>query len=365
MICSVDSYGGRQRRPSPTAPLGAAVPACAEGSVSIGHHDTVRELTASVVLCTYTDRRWHVLVEALASVLAQRPAPHEVLLVIDHDEELLWRARRELRSVRVVPNQREPGLSGARNTGVEHASGDVVVFLDDDAIPHPGWLDALVDALDRDDVVGAGGPVIPRWATAKPPWFPEEFLWVVGCSYRGAPEERGPIRNPIGANMSFRRSACLDVGGFAVRLGRVGSTPLGCEETELAIRLRASRPDTAIIHVPSARVEHLVTAERVRFRYFWTRCWGEGLSKALVTTSVGTDAGLESERRYVARTLWRGVKRALRDATHGDGWGVARAGAIVVGLAITTAGFVRGRIVRAGQRAAMGPPSRQDGAATR
>ncbi len=121
MICSVDSYRGRQRRPSPTAPLGAAVPACAEGSVSIGHDDTVRELTASVVLCTYTDRRWHVLVEALASVLAQRPAPHEVLLVIDHDEELLWRARRELPSVRVVPNRREPGLSGARNTGVEHA----------------------------------------------------------------------------------------------------------------------------------------------------------------------------------------------------------------------------------------------------
>ncbi len=149
------------------------------------------------------------------------------------------------------------------------------MFLDDDAIPHPGWLDALVDALDRDDVVGAGGPVIPRWATAKPPWFPEEFLWVVGCSYCGSPEERGPIRNPIGANMSFRRSACLDVGGFAVRLGRVGSTPLGCEETELAIRVRASRPDTAILHVPSARVEHLVTAERVRFRYFSTRCWGD------------------------------------------------------------------------------------------
>jgi GT2 family glycosyltransferase len=300
----------------------------------------------SVIICAYTDRRWPVLVEAVASALAQRPAPREVVLVIDHNDALLARAGAEFPDVVVVANAEGQGLSGARNTGVARAAGDVVAFLDDDAIARPGWLAALTEAYADAGVIGTGGVAVPRWETRRPAWFPDEFLWVVGCTYRGLPEKAAPIRNPIGANMAFRRAACTEAGGFSHGIGRVGKTPLGCEETELSIRVRAGNEGATILQVPSAAVDHLVTAERVRWAYFRSRCWAEGLSKALVTDSVGHDAGLSSERTYATRTLPVGVLRGLRDALRGDLSGLGRAAAIVAGLAITTAGFVRGTIAR-------------------
>jgi glycosyltransferase involved in cell wall biosynthesis len=306
--------------------------------------------SVSVIICAYADRRWPVLVDAVGSALAQRPAPLEVVLVIDHNDALLARAGARFLDdelVVVVANAQRQGLSGARNTGLATARGDVVAFLDDDAIARPGWLASLTAAYASDaGVVGTGGVALPRWETGKPDWFPDEFLWVVGCSYVGLPTEAAPIRNPIGANMAFRRTACAGVGGFAHGIGRVGKTPLGCEETELSIRVRAANHGATILQIPGAAVDHLVTAERVEWEYFRRRCWAEGLSKALVTDAVGHDAGLASERAYALRTLPLGVLRGVGDAVRGDRSGLRRAAAIVAGLLITTAGFARGTIAR-------------------
>jgi GT2 family glycosyltransferase len=302
--------------------------------------------TVSVVICAYTDLRWAVLVDAVESALAQAPAPLEVLLVIDHNDALLARATAQLGGrITVLPNEQEHGLSGARNTGTEHARGDVVAFLDDDACARPGWLAALTRDFADPRVIGTGGIAVPQWQVTRPDWFPDEFLWVVGCSYRGLPETAAPIRNPLGANMAFRRALCLQVGGFAHGIGRVGRLPLGCEETELAIRLRAAAGDEAtILQVPGAIVDHMVDVDRTRWRYFRERCWSEGISKALVAASVGREPALASERAYALRTLPVGVLRGLRDTLRGDLGGLRRALVVVAGLAITTAGFARGSL---------------------
>lgn len=68
-------------------------------------------------------------------------------------------------------------------------------------------------------------------ADARQPWLPREFMWTVGCSYRGLPTFPTAIRTPIGDNMSFRRSAFTQAGPFTEGIGRLGTTPLGCEET--------------------------------------------------------------------------------------------------------------------------------------
>ena len=86
---------------------------------------------------------------AVASVQAQQPAPNEVILVVDHNPELLARLAEALPGVRVVPNTSERGSSGARNTGVALATGEIVAFLDDDAVAQPGWLAALTSPLCR------------------------------------------------------------------------------------------------------------------------------------------------------------------------------------------------------------------------
>ena len=89
---------------------------------------------------------------------------------------------------------------------------------------------------------------------------------------------------------------------------------MGCEETEISIRLRQRRPGARIVYEPAAHVRHLVTPGRGTWSYFFTRCWAEGRSKALLTDLVGSGDGLSSERTYATRTLPLGVLHGLRDA---------------------------------------------------
>jgi glycosyltransferase involved in cell wall biosynthesis/GT2 family glycosyltransferase len=299
--------------------------------------------TISVVICAYTRERLGVLGEGIDSLRAQTLAPHEVVLVIDHAPDLLEEARGLWPDVKVVPNREKQGLSGARNSGVAEASGEVVAFLDDDAIARPDWLRRLAETYADPNVYGAGGTVRPRWVEGKPGWFPPEFDWVVGCTHSGMPRQLEPVRNLVGANMSFRRQPLIEVGGFSHDLGRVGTLPVGCEETDLSIRVHQRWPEAEILYDPAAAVDHVVPGSRGRVRYFLDRCRAEGRSKAVLTGMVGSDDGLSSERSYVRRTLPLGFLRDLGDALRGDPSGLGRAAMIVVGLAATTADYLRVR----------------------
>jgi hypothetical protein len=153
------------------------------------------------------------------------------------------------------------------------------------------------------------------------------------------------VRNLIGCNMSFRRKVFEAVGGFRSGIGRVDTRPVGCEETELCIRALQVWPDRIMLYEPNARIYHRVPASRARWKYFLERCYSEGLSKAIVSKVVGAQDGLSSEWKYSLLTLPSGVMRGIGDAVAGrDGAGLARAGAIVTGLTITTTGYLVGRL---------------------
>jgi hypothetical protein len=215
--------------------------------------------------------------------------------------------------------------------------------MDDDAVADPEWLQTLLSRYGDPRVIAVGGAVLPRWDRDRPRGFPEEFDWVVGCSYRGMPMRCTPVRNVIGASMSFRREVFGVVGGFCDGIGRVGGRAAGCEETELCIRAGAAFPAGLILYEPAARVSHRVPAMRASWRYFGARCFREGLSKAKVTERAGVSSGLSCERAHAARTIPAGVVRGVRSAVSGDRAGLTRAAALVVGLWVTTLGFVVGR----------------------
>jgi glycosyltransferase involved in cell wall biosynthesis len=295
-------------------------------------------MRATVVLCAYDLDRWPHTVAAVRSVLDQDTSVGEIIVVIDHNADLLARAREVWpdRAVQVVPNRAAArGLSGARNTGVGLASSEVVAFLDDDAVAETAWIRHLLAAYADETVVACGGRVEAVLGGPRPGWWPAEFDWVVGCSYVGLPTQRADVRNVIGANMSARRDAVVAAGGFREGIGRVGTRPVGCEETELLIRLGGR-----VVYEPAAVVHHWVPTTRLSWRYFRARCLAEGLSKAQVAGQVGAERALASERSYALRVLPRGMARAL---AHGA---PLRALAIAGGLALTTAGYVAATLGR-------------------
>lgn len=310
--------------------------------------------STSVVICAYTDQRWDDLVAAVQSVRDQTIAALETIVVVDHNDELFKRAQRELADVLVVRNQETRGLSGARNSGIATARGDVIAFLDDDAVADTDWIARMSERYRTPEVVGVGGTVEPLWTRGRPRAFPEEFQWVVGCTYRGVPRTVSPVRNVIGANMSFRRSVFDELGGFKSGIGRVGTRPVGCEETEICIRVRQRRPGAVILFDPEVRVGHRVPPARAGWRYFRSRCYAEGLSKAIVSRTAGAADGLETERGYATRTLPRAVARGVvATVRHHDGTGVIRAAAVIAGLSVTSFGYLVGSLSRASAEGAL------------
>jgi glycosyltransferase involved in cell wall biosynthesis len=311
----------------------------------------------SVVICAYTEKRWNELIAAIASVQCQTLPPKDIVVVIDSNPSLQLRVQKELSNVVVIENHRAKGASGARNSGAEAAQGTILAFLDDDAIADPDWLENLTACYTNPDVAGVGGKIEPCWSEKCPAWFPNEFNWVVGCSYQGLPTEITPIRNVIGANMSVRKETLTLIGGFRESFGNNKGTNMrqtsskwlhhhaGDEETEFCIRVTQQMPDNEWYYTPLAVVQHCVPAERARWRFFLWRCYDEGLGKAGLVKLHDAQTGLSSERTYTLKVLPTGVARGLADTLlRFDPTGILRAGAIVAGLAATILGYLVGSI---------------------
>jgi GT2 family glycosyltransferase len=306
-------------------------------------------LSVSVIIAAYAEDRWPDTVKAVASALCQSPPALEVILVIDHNPGLAQHARakwRHVRRVTILENLGPKGASGARNTGVLHSHGEIVVFLDDDAFAAPDWLRSLCRHFSEAKVVGVGGGITPQWPRTRPRWFPQEFDWVVGGSYAGMPKVAAPIRNVWTGSMAIRRSAFDAVGGFRASFGRTRGA-YGPEDTDLCLRVQRALPSGYWLYDPSAQVTHKVPLARSTPGFFLKRCWYEGRGKAALARLVGIGASTAAERRYATRVLPFAFLRELRLAVlEGDVANLERSAAIFAGLLWTAAGFLTEMLVR-------------------
>lgn len=266
----------------------------------------------SVVISTYSKDRLGLVLDCIESSKKQSLLPKEIILVLDPDQSLVDFFKSQLPGdVKIVISEGF-GLSEARNAGVKSVKGEIIAFIDDDAIAEKNWLENLVENYNDPSVVGVGGFIKPLWEGKRPKWFPEELYWIVGCSYKGLPERKTNVRNPIGCNMSFRRSIFEKVGYFKADIGRFGKKLLAGEEAELSIRVLGKIAKSKIVYDPLVVVYHRVRRSRANLRYVLRRSFYEGRSKALIANSrLNALKALSTEDRYLRYLLKAAIPSRL------------------------------------------------------
>jgi glycosyltransferase involved in cell wall biosynthesis len=255
-------------------------------------------MRVSVVICEHTMDRYDDLQEAADSVRSQTYEDVELVLVSDGNERVCERFREDYGSMEDVVvhcNEDNVGLLESRNNGANVATGDVVAFLDDDAVADPDWVAELVDVYRNRDVLAVGGKMTPIWVAGKPKFLPEEFYWIVGVTHRGFAEGPGYVRNTFGSNISFQRDVFLELGGFDTQIGgRKGDKNLQGGETELCTRL-AEQYDERVWYNPYAKVGHKVFGYRTNLRWLLDRAFWQGYSKRameIMLPDTGRDEGV-------------------------------------------------------------------------
>lgn len=271
----------------------------------------------SAIICTHN--RDEYLGAAIDSLLAQDYADYEII-VVDNASSDNTRSVVEAR----LPHGRlhyiyEPslGLSVARNTGANIATGSILAYLDDDAEASSGWLSALVKVYEQDDQVAiAGGRVTLIWPSncTAPSWLSSNMAGNLGAYDLGNEVVyiTQPGLTPRGLNYSIRADFLKQIGGFDPHLGRVGKNLLSNEElytTETALNMGYK-----VVYSPAAVVAHNVTASRLAPIWFINRSWWQGISECyreqLAGKSVAEQFRSGSER--FIRGLYKTLKY-LRD----------------------------------------------------
>ncbi|MCR6031010.1 glycosyltransferase [Nocardioides sp. zg-579] len=332
----------------PPAPPTEATTAVTAADTSTAPTGPARRPTVGVMVATHTAERLELVRAAVASVQDQTRRPDELLVMVDNDEELAERVRAVVPGVRVAAMGVNSGVSAARTRGAELMTSDLVVFLDDDAVAEGPWLERLLAPMADPAVLGASGRSLAVFGARRPAWLPEEFLWTLGCSYRGMPTGPARVRNFYGGCAVVRRETFLAVGGFDPATGYHGDVIGGGEEADFCLRATAATGGEFAFE-PAAVIRHHVPAPRLSWSYFVRRCHGEGVMKARLAARL--PAGSLGPERAFALRLPLAVLRALATGRP------ARALGIVVGCLAVLSGLARGRWAgararRAGTRAA-------------
>lgn len=301
-------------------------------------------MSSTVAICTHN--RGRVLAATIRSVVSQAD---EVLVIDNASTDDTATVVSELASVyENIRYVAEPnlGLSHARNRALAEAKGEVVVFLDDDAVAGEGLVAAHVEAYADFRVGATGGRIDLDWPKGKRPWWLPHALdgMYAGLELGEAARDLGPSEGPYGANMSVR----LDVGrrlGFDPSLGRQGASLISNEETHFFARLRRTH---VVRYVPKAVVNHEVLPARDSVNYLVKRSFAAGQSDVIASRLEGDRMRVHS----VASSLVGNLARLVTARGAGQ-WGPK---GFVAGLAWTAEDLGRLRGLLSGRRGGAGPP---------
>ena len=252
----------------------------------------------SVIICT--SGRQQLALNAINSILNEDFTDFEIILVNNNPDNF-----DHAQFGGSVKYMHEPvqGLSRARNRGAQAASGEFLLYIDDDAIACENLLSSIHSAfLNHPDMAIIGGQIF-----LKIPEFAEEIvlegkeaLWsAYTVSYKHLKEVREQYEFPYGACFAIRHSVLDKIGGFPHSYGRCGNNYAGGEET--AVCFAAKKLGFKIGIEPSAAVLHCVSAERFTHEHIRKTTRASILTTYRLSCDGYSDCGWTS--RYVDERL--------------------------------------------------------------
>lgn len=261
----------------------------------------------TVIICTYNRAKYiGPLLESLAANTLPK-SEYEILLVDnnckDNTREICEQfaaAHPDLMFRYVV--ETEQGLSAAKNCGIREAHGDLIVYVDDDALVDSNYLSDYVDYMAaHPEVMALGGPIEPLYETAEPEWMSPytKALLTAWMNYGDKPREYPKGRYPGGGNAAYRKVVFDKVGLFNTELGRKGNLLLASEEKDIFDKMHSL--GMKVIYIPGPVLHHCIPQAKLEEDYFNRLTLQIGKSERSRTQAIGMG-------KYINRLLSEAIK---------------------------------------------------------
>lgn len=290
---------GFPRAASPPDPLppgageitGRAESAPPLGGITGDFRGSLPDGVVSLAVCVCTHDRPAYLRACLDGLRRQNAAPGLFEVLVVDSASAPDAAQQVAELAQSAPNFRHlrverPGVSLARNVGARCARAEWIAYVDDDAIPEPGWVAAVLDAVTGPAPPAVvGGRILPRWEAPLPSWWPARLRGVLSIIEHASPGEYRSTElprdvEPYAANMVINAAALTAAGGFRSTVGRYGGALLSDEEVQLAWRLQNAGLKARFD--PRMVVHHRIQADRLTPGWLLRRLYWQGAS-AVVT----------------------------------------------------------------------------------
>ena len=253
-------------------------------------------MLTSIIICSYN--RATYIVNAIDSLVQQSysPSKFEVIVVdnnsTDNTTDVVntYIANNHTHHL-IYLNEPKQGASHARNTGAAIAKGQLLSFMDDDAVAAPNFLQEIENFhMQNPTVSGFGGIITPLYIPNKPTWMSHHVSSLVGnFNYGNTIKEFSPNRYPLESNMVVTAIAFNQISGFNTTiLGVVGTLRIGGEGKDFFMRLKAQ--GHKVYYVPNIAVQHVVEVIKLTPEYMYRVASGIGRGERTRIASGGAIA---------------------------------------------------------------------------
>ena len=218
----------------------------------------------TAIICTYNRAKYiGQLLESIAANDLERKE-YEILLVdnncTDNTREICEAFAKAHKDVQFrYTIEPEQGLSAARNRGVKEAKGDIIVYIDDDALIDTHYLRDYAEWFAaHPKTMACGGPIEPLYEAEEPSWMTPytKALLTAWMNYGEKVRTYPKGRFPGGGNAAYRKSVFEKVGLFNTALGRKGGNLMGSEEKDIFDKMHTL--DMEVLYLPTPVLHHII-----------------------------------------------------------------------------------------------------------